>query len=291
MATQNSSPAIQIQHTGNGEPVLDKNAIQKRVDELGALQAWNHNYALPFGVETRPGAQVSHGKNLVKLERLKPLFEAIGLAGKSVLDVGCNEGFFSLYMADEGANVLGIDVDEHRITKARYVQSLVGEGSNVHFENLDIYSLQFKALKRFDLCLCLGFIHRVPDPFLAIAALADRADMIIFEWKALKFGPHDDAFAFFSPKSIDKDDYYGTEYWLLSYAALERILNRLGYMHFHRIDDPRQRRAILVAGKNHHPIFCRPDVVVHRGRVRALLTHGKRFLNTVTGVFSGRVNA
>lgn len=270
---------------------MNSNQIQKQVNELGALQAWNHNYTLPNGVETRPGAQLSHGKNLVKLERLKPLFDAIGLNGKSVLDVGCNEGFFSLHMAGAGGKVVGIDIDEQRIAKARYVQSVLGEGKDVRFDTVDIYSPQFKAFDRFDLCLCLGFIHRVPDPFSAIAALAERTDMIIFEWRALKFGPHDDAFAYFSPKGIDKDDYYGTEYWLLSYAALERILSRLGYDHFHRVDDPRQRRAILVAGKHHHPLFDRPNVVTHRGRGRALLTHGKRFLGTLIGVLSGRINA
>jgi len=271
--------------------VTTQQDIQTEVDRLAAVQAWNHNYELPLGVQTRPGRQQSHGKNLVKLERLKPLFESIGLHGKNVLDVGCNEGFFSLHMAGEGANVLGIDIDAHRIAKARYVQQLVGGGKDVRFEALDIYSAQFKALPRFDLCLCLGFIHRVPDPFSAIAALADRTDMIVFEWKALKFGPHDDAFAYFSPKGVDQGDYYGTEYWLLSYAAVERILERLGFVLFHRIDDPRQRRAILVAGRAPHAVFERRDMVAHRGRMRAFLSHGKRCLRTFIGIVTGRVNA
>lgn len=270
---------------------MNMKEIQRRVAELGALQEWNHNYELPFGVETRPGTQVSHGKNRVKLERLKPLFEAIGLEGKSVLDVGCNEGFFSLYMAGNGAKVLGIDIDEKRIAKADYVLSILGDGKEVHFNNMDIYSPQFKALGRFDLCLCLGFIHRVPDPFSAIVALGDRADMIIFEWKALKFGPHDDAFAYFSPKPIDDADYYGTEYWLLSYAALKRILWRAGFRHFHRIDDPNQRRAILVAGKYPHAIFKRPDVVLHAGRIKSMLRLTKHFVKSLAGIISGRINA
>ena len=269
----------------------NKDDIQQRVNELDAIQAWNHNFILPHGVETRPGTQSSHGKNLVKLERLKPLFDLIGLKNKSVLDVGCNEGFFSLHMAGEGAQVLGLDIDQHRITKARYVQTLLGEGKSVRFDNIDIYSNEFKALDRFDLCLCLGFIHRIPDPYTAIAALGDRSDMIIFEWKALKFGPHDEAFAYFSPKPIDETDYYGTEYWLLSYAAVERILQRIGYQYFHRVDDPRQRRAILVAGKNLHPLFDRSDEIVHRGRIRSLLSHGKQCIRTIIGVMSGRLNA
>lgn len=272
------------------ESVMDKAEIEVQVRALGDRQPWNHNYALPHGVETRPGAQVSYGKNLVKLARLQPLFDEVGLAGKDVLDVGCNEGFFSMHMAEKGAKVLGIDIDEHRITKARFVKQVFGR-EGVDFELMDIYSDRFKGLPRFDLCLCLGFIHRVPDPFSAVAALADRTDIIIFEWKALKFGPHDDAFAYFSPKGIDEADYYGTEYWLLSFAALERIMRRLGFRHFHRIDDPRQNRAILVAGRHDHALFNRPDQIGHRGRTKVFLSHAKRFTRTIVGIATGRVNA
>lgn len=269
----------------------DPSEITRQVADLAAVQPWNHNFRLPGNVETKPGAQHSHGKNLVKLERLAPLFDAFGVQGKKVLDVGCNEGFFSMHLAGQGAQVLGIDIDAHRISKARFVQGLLGEGKDLRFELLDIYSSEFRALPRFDLCLCLGFIHRVPDPFSAVAAIAERVDTIIFEWKALKFGPHDDAFAYFSPKGVDQADYYGTEYWLLSYAALERILRRLGFSHFHRIDDPRQRRAIMVAGRAPHALFERPDVVAHAGRLAALLSHGKRFVRTLSGIASGRINA
>lgn len=271
--------------------MLDKQSLEAQVKALGRDQPWNHNFPLPHEVQTRPEAQKSHGKNLVKLARLQPLLQQIELAGKSVLDVGCNEGFFSLQMARAGAQVLGIDIDSQRVAKARFVQGLLGMDAPLRFDVMDIYSPQFSALPRFDLCLCLGFIHRVPDPYRAIASLADRSDMILFEWKALKFGPHDEAFAYFSPKPIDRDDFHGTEYWLLSYAALETIMRRLEFRYFHRIDDPRQRRAILVAGRKPHPVFDRPDSIIHRGRIRALLSHGRRFTRTVAGIIKGRVNA
>ena len=105
--------------------------------------------------------------------------------------------------------------------------------------------------------------------------------MILFEWKALKFGPHDEAFAYFSPKPINYEDFYGTEYWLLSYTALESILLRNGFSFFHRIDDPRQRRAILLAGKYPHTVFDRSHNIIHRGRYKAFMSHGKRFLKTL----------
>lgn len=269
----------------------EKDNIKKKIIDLGKVQPWNHNYILGDGIETSPGKQKSHGKNLIKLGRLESILECIGLKEKAVLDVGCNEGFFSMHMANEGAKVLGVDIDQNRIEKAKFIQTLMGSGKNVQFENLDIYSKDFRDLPKFDLCLCLGFIHRVPDPFTAIASLVDRTNMIVFEWKALKFGPHDESFCYFSQKSIDEQDYYGTEYWLLSYSAVESILKRQGFNYFHRVDDPRQRRAILVAGRNPHPIFNQKDIVMHRGRIPTIFSHGKRAIKSFVKIMTGKLNA
>lgn len=269
----------------------DRKKIQEEVDKLGALQAWNHNFELPYGVQTRPGAQQSQGKNLVKLNRLIPIFELIGLENKKILDVGCNEGFFSAFMAVKGAYVTGVDVDELRISKAKYIQKIIKGIGNVNFRKVDIYSQEFTRLPYYDLCLCLGFIHRVPDPFRAVQAISEHSDMIVFEWKALKFGPHNEAFAYFSPKAVDVTDFYGTEYWLLSYTALERLLARVGFKYFYRVDDPRQKRAILVAGKHHHKIFDEPNIVIQRGRVRTLFSHSKRFILSLVAILLGRINS
>ena len=145
------------------------NEIQKKVTELSEIQPWNHNYMLPGGIETNPGTQVSQGKNLIKFKRLEPLLDFINLKDINVLDIGCNEGFFSLEMAKKGAHVLGLDIDLHRIQKARYIKSLLGADKQVSFNQIDIYSSEFKALTQFDLCLCLGFIHRIPDPVREVA--------------------------------------------------------------------------------------------------------------------------
>ena len=77
-----------------------------------------------------------------------------------------------------------------------------------------------------------------------------KTDIIVFEWKSLKWGHHNLPLAYFSEKNIDVDDYYGTEYWLLSYKCLETVLNRNEFKYFYKFDDPSQNRSILVAGKN-----------------------------------------
>ena len=269
---------------------LSKLEIEQNIKDLGDEQFWNHNIALPFDIQTAPKRQKSHGKNLVKWERIKPLLEMIDLSNKRVLDIGCNEGFFSLQLAEKAEYVLGGDIDPLRIKKALFVNSLL-KVKNVLFSVIDIYSSEFEELDQFDFCICMGFLHRVPDPVRAISAIGKKTDTVLFEWKALKHGHHDEAFAYFSPKSVDENDYYGTEYWLLSYPALEAILRREGFKYFHRVDDPRQRRAILIASKLPGAIFEQPDRIQHRGRIPSLLTHTKRYIYTVFNIINGKLNS
>lgn len=269
--------------------MFDEEIIREKVAQLGARQPWNHNIALPYGIETKPGEQVSAGKNLIKWQRIEPLLETIGVAGKRVLDVGCNEGFFSLRLAEMDATVGGIDIDESRIEKAEFVRQVL-RADNVSFAVLDIYSQVFADTPRYDLCVCLGFLHRVPEPFTVLSRLSDRSDLILLEWKPLKHGPHDEPFAYYTPGGYAKDDPYGTQFWLLSFASVEAMLGRLGFDRFHRVDDPRSRRGILVAGRVANPIFDLPDVVRHRGRLPTLLSHTKRYIKTVGKIMSGRIN-
>ena len=269
---------------------MDIDEVRSKVESLGKMQPWNHNFRLAGGVQTRPGEFTSHGKNEIKFERLKWLFDLIDLEGKDVLDVGCNEGFFSFFMSSEGASVLGIDVDEARVEKAKFIASL-SSGDVPDFRLMDIYSSEFASLKSVEFVLCLGFLHRVPDPVSAIAQLASKADMILFEWKALKHGPHTQSYAFFSEKPIDELDYFGTEYWLLSYAALENILKRNGFSHFLRVDDATQRRAILLAGRHANHIFDQKDKVVRRSLLKILGRHTREYFRTLVHALTGKLNA
>jgi len=267
-----------------------KQEIELRVAELGRLQNWNHNFVLPHNIETRPGAQTSYGKNLVKWNRIKSLLEEMSIHGNRVLDIGCNEGFFSFKLEEYGADVLGADIDKHRIEKAQFINSVFNK-TGVEFRVLSIYEQEFSELKKFDFCLCLGFLHRIPDPYTALQRLTEKTDVIILEWKALKFGPHDESFAHFTPGEYNKQDYYGTQFWVMSYACVEAMLRRLGYAYFHRIDDSNSSRAIMVAGRVDNPVFHRPDIIVRRNALRIFLSHTKRYILTVWKIIRGRINA
>ena len=49
------------------------------------------------------------------------------LTGKSVLDIGCNGGFYSIEMKRRGAaRVLGIDFDDDYLAQARFAAEVAG---------------------------------------------------------------------------------------------------------------------------------------------------------------------
>ena len=84
------------------------------------------------------------------MNRIEPIIDLLSLKGEQVLDLGCNEGFFSVKLAEKGAKVLGADIDKLRIKKAKWIQSILGF-ENPTFRVLDIYSEEFKSInQKFD---------------------------------------------------------------------------------------------------------------------------------------------
>ena len=81
--------------------------LQRRIEELGP---WFHNMRLR-GIATAPEHFLGNYPE-VKFERFRDAIPA-DMTGKSVLDIGCNGGFYSLEMKRRGASrVLGIDTDD-----------------------------------------------------------------------------------------------------------------------------------------------------------------------------------
>src|ERR1051326_1323480 len=89
--------------------------IQEQVTNLGE---WFHNLDLQ-GVRTAP----NHFLGDYPSNKWRTFAHAIprDLHGKSVLDVGCNAGFYSIEMKRRGASrVLGMDFDPGYLAQARF---------------------------------------------------------------------------------------------------------------------------------------------------------------------------
>src|SRR5919197_6405042 len=104
-----------MQDRSSTPAALTPEQIQQRVRELGG---WFHNFDLR-GIKTAPDHFLGDYP-AVKWQRFANAIPA-DLRGKSVLDIGCNAGFYSIEMKRRGAErVVGIDFDEDYLAQPRF---------------------------------------------------------------------------------------------------------------------------------------------------------------------------
>jgi 2-polyprenyl-3-methyl-5-hydroxy-6-metoxy-1,4-benzoquinol methylase len=81
--------------------------------------------------------------------------------GLRVLDLGCNNGTLSLYMARHGCDVLGIDLARNIVDTAERSAAVHGI-ANARFRAMDFLA-EWDQPDAFDLVLCSHVIEHVPD--------------------------------------------------------------------------------------------------------------------------------
>jgi tRNA (mo5U34)-methyltransferase len=151
---------------------LTEDDIRRRVAELGQ---WFHNLDL-HGVKTAPGHFLGDYPQ-VKWQRFAHAIPD-DLSGKSVLDVGCNAGFYSIQMKKRGADrVVGIDTDEKYLDQARFAAKV--NGTEIEFRNLSVYRVA-ELREQFDLVLFMGVLYHLRHPLLALDLLHEHVAADLF---------------------------------------------------------------------------------------------------------------
>ena len=149
--------------------------IEKRINELGP---WFHNIDLR-GVQTAPNHFLGDYPSFKWVNFQSAIPE--DLTGMSVLDIGCNGGFYSIEMKRRGAeHVLGIDHDEDYLEQARYAAEVLE--LDISFRRMSVYELP-KLGQRFDLVLFMGVLYHLRHPLLALDILRRYVtkDWLIFQ--------------------------------------------------------------------------------------------------------------
>jgi tRNA (mo5U34)-methyltransferase len=148
-----------------------------------ALGTWFHN--LHFGeVQTAP----DHFLGDYPMIKWKSFAHAIpeDLTGTSVLDIGCNAGFYSLEMKRRGADrVLGIDSDEKYLSQARFAADVAG--LDIEFRNLSIYEVA-QLKERFDWVLFMGVLYHLRHPLLALDLIHEHVARDWFLFQSMQRG-------------------------------------------------------------------------------------------------------
>ena len=141
-------------------------------EEVTALAPWFHNIDLGDGVETAPDHFLGDYPRF-KYARFADALPA-DLTGKTVLDIGCNAGFYAVEMAKRGAaRVLGIDSDERYLAQARLATRTLGF-ADVEFRNLSVYDVGALG-ERFDLVIFMGVLYHLRHPLLALDLIRKHA--------------------------------------------------------------------------------------------------------------------
>lgn len=137
--------------------------IQQHVAKLGP---WFHDLEL-HGVHTAPDHPL--GGFLRDLWRqVEPAFPA-DMTGKTVLDIGCNAGFYSQQLWRRGAKVTAMDHDARYLEQARFAAEAVG--ADIEFHHLDVYDVG-QLGRQFDYVLFMGVFYHLRHPLLALQRVA-----------------------------------------------------------------------------------------------------------------------
>lgn len=151
---------------------IDKDQIARGIAERGL---WFHNIDL-HGVPTAPHHFLGDYPQ-VKWKRIAQAFPQ-DLAGASVLDIGCNGGFYSIELKKRHAGrVLGIDVVEESLEQARFAARTLD--LDIEFQRMSVYDVDALPGK-FDYVLFLGLFYHLRYPLLALDKIVKKVKGKLF---------------------------------------------------------------------------------------------------------------
>ncbi|MDQ0457850.1 TIGR04290 family methyltransferase [Rhizobium paknamense] len=153
----------------------EKRSLEQRIAELGP---WFHNLRIQ-GLQTAP----DHFLGDYPAFKWKGFQHVVpqDLTGKTVLDIGCNAGFYAMEMKRRGAeHVVGIDSDPHYLAQARFAAR--EEGLEIEFRELGVYDVA-QLGQRFDLVLFMGVFYHLRHPLLALDLIREHVadDLLLFQ--------------------------------------------------------------------------------------------------------------
>jgi len=119
-----------------GGKMNDKEIFEKAYEKPG-VAVWTHSKP--------PEALIE----LVETGKIKPC---------KLLDVGCGEGFYAIYLASKGFDVLGIDISENAIKYAK--ENAKKAGVNIRFKVMDLRDLP-ELKEKFDFVLEWAILHGI----------------------------------------------------------------------------------------------------------------------------------
>jgi SAM-dependent methyltransferase len=210
-------------------------------DEVAARHAAHNNAAL-FEAVKDPAFVSFEGDILHTLQR-------VGVAGKHIIQLGCNNGRETLSLRNLGAaHCVGVDASAEFLAHGREMVQLSGAQDQVEFIEADVYALAEEFNGAFDMVLVtIGVISWMPElkPFFEVvrSLLKPGGQLVMEEMHPVLFMYEEDAD---NGASAVQYSYFSAEVWEetsgLDYYSHDTYESAPNYSFMHRLDE------ILMAG-------------------------------------------
>jgi tRNA (mo5U34)-methyltransferase len=217
-------------------------SLEARVSELGP---WFHNLRLgepTQAVQTAPQHPLGDfpANFWAFFEHAVPK----DLSGQTVLDIGCNGGFYSFEMKRRGAaRVLGVDHDPVYLNQARFAREQLG--LDVEFALGDVYNIERLVHgEQFDYVVFMGVLYHLRHPLYALEKVASLVrKRLLFQsmergsWDTTEFAqdyPIAERDVFFDerfPRMFFIEHAYAgdrTNWWIPNPACTQALLRSVG---------------------------------------------------------------
>jgi len=221
------------------EPIAPGEGRQQLAARISELGEWFHNLNLD-GVPTAPHHFLGDFPSI----KWKQLAHAIplDLSGATVLDVGCNAGFYSIEMKKRRAErVLGIDVDDRYLMQARLAAEVLG--FELELEKRSVYAAD-QIPGKFDYVLFMGVFYHLRYPLFALDKLIKKVGgRLIFQTMVRgcqQIRTWEEDYPFSNTEIFEQRDFPGmyfieksyssdpTNWWIPNPAGVEAMLRSSG---------------------------------------------------------------
>ena len=202
-------------------------------DEIAKIR-WFHSIDLGNGVRT-PGLDDTPEK----LQRIQ--FPA-DLSGRSVLDIGAWDGFFSFESERRGADrVMAVDSycwdGDGWADKTGFDLVHQHLDSKVVAKRLEVLEINAPDLGTFDVVLFLGVLYHLKHPLLALERVAEvTKDLLILETKVDLLHSSAPAMAFYQNAELNRDP---TNWWAPNLSGLDQMLRDVGFTRIEIVSPPK----------------------------------------------------
>ena len=145
-------------------------------------------------------------------------------SGKTVLDIGCNSGFYSFAAKLRGArSVLGIDYFQHCVDQAVLMREVLQ--LDVDFRQGDGEALS-EGRETFDIVLNTGVIYHLQNPMQFLVNMARMTRELMVLESEMLIEPRYDEHAWFIEHEYCGD---GSNWWLYGPTCVSRMVRAAGF--------------------------------------------------------------